>query len=124
MPRAVSPAAAAGVSRALAGAGLPKSVEIRGRLFLEGYVAEPYGDHVRVEWDPGSWKDDAADEALAVATAGIARCEEALEGKSYEVRRVTGKVAAPGGWVERPVLELRKPEWTMTSRERFAEEEP
>lgn len=99
-----SPAAAAAVSRVLSDSGLKKAVEIQRGVELEGYWAAPSGDHVRVEWAPGPFCDDAAQEDARIKV-GLTRCEQALA--KYEVARTTAEVAFPGAWREVEVLEVR-----------------
>lgn len=103
-----SPAAAAGVSRVLAGAGIPKAREISKGCETEGYATELRPDCVEVQWVAGLLVPDDEDRLLIVT--GLTRCAAALAGK-YMVDRVVRDVAYPGRWLPRQVLEVRSGRW-------------
>ena len=107
--RDVSPAAAAAVSRTLQTAGVLKHVETKWG-WTEGYVAEPRGDHVRVEWEPGSFAPEST--AGERMKAGLALCHTALIERYPSVVHATAKLPVPGAWEEGPVIEVRNPKWT------------
>lgn len=110
MTRDVSPAAAAAVSRLLAGARIRKAVEVRKGWESEGYAVAPRGDHVRVEYVPNVF---AVEEGWrAQIEAGLAECFSVLHRSHYEVRQVEAEVAFPGEFKTMPVLEVRRESWT------------
>lgn len=107
--RPVSPAAAAAVSRALAGAGIKRAMEYRKGIEWEGYWAEPFGDHVRVDYSPEFTVEPA--NARPIVEAGLAKCKAALG--RYDVTEVEADIVYGGNPAMRlPVLEIRKSEWT------------
>jgi hypothetical protein len=103
-----SPAAAAGVSRALDRAGLKRAREIQKGVELQGYYASPAGDHVRVEYVPGPLVDE--DAAPGVTADGLQRCQAALTEK-YDVQQSTAMLAYPGEMRAGQVLEVRSSRW-------------
>lgn len=99
--KGASPAAAAAVSRCLSQHCVRRSTEWRKGIEFEGFVAEPMGDHVRVEYSPGPFRE------VDVIEGGLNRCEEVLGSAGYNVVRTRTEVAVPGGWEPREVLEVR-----------------
>lgn len=110
-PRKVSPAAAAAVSRALSGAGIKRATEVRKGIELEGYWAEPNGDHVRVDYVPHYWIEP--EDARPFVVEGIAQCKSALRSR-YDVTEVERDVIYGGNpAISLPVLEVRRAAWTQ-----------
>ena len=98
--RGPSPAAAAAVSRALSEAGIVRSTEIAGGVYSQGFTVDLQDDHVRVEYANSAFR-------LVDVSARLYDCTVALQTRGYDVKRVTGEIAVPGGWEPGEFLEVR-----------------
>lgn len=111
IPRNVSPAAAAAVSRLLGGANIKRAAEVRKGIEMEGYWAEPAGDHVRVDYVPNYWVEP--EDARPIVVEGVAQCKSVLLRSHYDVTEVERDVIYGGNpAISLPVLEVRRDGWT------------
>lgn len=103
-----SPAAAAGITRILTDAGLKRARELAKGIEVQGFYASPVGDHVRVEFVPGPFADEADHERIIVIN--LATCKAVLK-DLYDVTDATAQLAYPGEFRTLPVLEVRSAKW-------------
>lgn len=99
-----SPAAAAAVSTKLKASGVPKSIEIKHRVFTSGWWVDPRETHCEVGVLP---EDDDANSGYV--QRHLAECERVLISHGYKVDRVwRDDVVIIGGVSPGPVLEVRR----------------
>lgn len=112
MPRAVSPAAAAAVSRLLREHNVRRASEFRKGIEYEGFWAEPRGDHVRVDYTP-DWDVDPSDAVVRIY-GRLDQCRSILLQAGYDVCEVIEPKYVYGGNppMSMPVLEVRNADWT------------